>query len=382
MSKQDYYETLGVSKGSSPEEIKRAYRKKAMKFHPDTNSGNKEAETKFKEINEAYDVLKDPQKKSAYDQFGHSAFTSGMGGGAGGAGAGFGGFDFNNASGGFGDIFENIFSDFMGGQAGGQRGGRKPSLRGADLRYNVSISLEEAFFGLSKQIKIKKNDKCDKCDGTGSADKAKPKTCPECGGVGQIRTRQGFFSVNKTCPRCYGSGVIVENPCDKCNGTGAHQKSKTIDVKIPAGIDSGNRVKISGEGEAGFHNAPSGDLYLFINVEGHKKFYREGEHLIMDLPISFTTAILGGEIKLPLIDKTTVNVKIPKGIQYGEQLKVKSKGMSVINSSIRGDLFLNVKVLIPKKLSKKQEEIIKEFEEDGSSESKSFFKKIKEYIDL
>ena len=384
MAKQDYYELLGVQKGASDDEIKKAYRKMAMKYHPDRNQGDKTAEEKFKQINEAYEVLKDPQKKAAYDQFGHSAFENGMGGrGAGGfgGGQGFGGFDFNfggggaQGFGGFSDIFSDIFSDFMGG--GSPQGPQ--ARKGQDLRYDVSITLEEAFTGITTEISFRRNGKCKKCNGQGGE---KREVCPKCHGQGFINARQGFFVSQQVCPECGGLGYIITNPCRECNGTGVGAEVKKLEIKIPAGVDNGTRLRVKGEGEAGLTGNPSGDLYVYITIKNNKIFERDGKNLYINVPISFGLAALGGTIEVPTIDGTKAEVRVPKGIQTGEKLRLRGKGMTGINSAIRGDMYLNITVETPTKLTAHQEELLREFEEDRrkNGDSKNFFDKIKEWL--
>lgn len=385
MAKADYYDLLGIKKGASDDEIKKAYRKMAMKYHPDRNQGDKTAEEKFKEINEAYEVLKDPQKKAAYDQFGHSAFENGMGGGAGRGGFGqggfgAGGFDFNfgGGEGGFSDIFSDIFSDFMGGGASSRRGGQSRN-RGQDLRYDLVISLEEAFTGASKTISFRRNGKCSHCGGKGGDEVS---TCSKCHGAGVINVRQGFFMSQQVCPECGGTGYIVKNPCRFCNGTGVETEAKTLEVKIPAGVDNGTKLRVAGEGEAGFGGATSGDLFVYVMVRPSKVFAREGKNLILNVPISFTEAALGATIEVPIIEGGKAEVRIPKGIQSGERLRLRGKGMTGINSSLRGDMYLDITVETPTKLTAKQEELLRAFEEDRkkNGDSKNFFDKIKDWL--
>lgn len=383
MSKQDYYELLGVQKGASDEEIKKAYRKKAMQYHPDRNPGDKNAEEKFKEINEAYEVLKDPQKKAAYDQFGHSAFENGMGGrgGFGGQGQGFSGFDFNFGGGqgqgfsGFSDIFSDIFSDFMGG--GSQREQR--SSKGEDLRYDMTITLEQAFTGLTTEISFRRNGKCKKCGGKGGENKT---VCSKCKGSGYINTRHGIFLNQQVCPECNGTGYKITNPCRECNGTGIAVETKRLEVKIPAGVETGTRLRVRGEGEAGFAGSEPGDLYIYISVKKHRIFERENKNLYINVPITFGIAGLGGSIEVPMIEGGKVEVKIPKGIQTGEKLRLRGKGMPSLNSSIRGDMYLNINIETPTRLTAHQEELLREFEEDRkkNGDTKSFFDKIKEWL--
>lgn len=374
MSKQDYYDLLGVSKTASADEIKKAYRKSALKYHPDTNQGSKEAEEKFKEINEAYEVLKDPQKKSAYDQYGHSAFENGMGGAGGFGKGGFGGFDFGGGAGGFSDIFSDIFSDFMGGGRS-----QKRQARGTDLRYDIRISLEEAFTGTSQTISFRRNGKCKKCDGKGGEEVT---ICPKCNGAGVINVRQSIFMTQALCPECGGTGHIVKNPCTACDGSGIEVENKTLEIKIPAGVDSGVKLKLSAEGEAGPQGAPSGDLYVYISVKNSKVFAREGKSLYLNVPISFTDAALGAKIDVPIIEGGKTEVTIPKGINTGEKLRLKGKGFPSINGSSRGDMYLNITVETPAKLTAKQEELLRAFAEDRKENGgeESFLDKIKKWL--
>ncbi|MBP3616265.1 MAG: molecular chaperone DnaJ [Alphaproteobacteria bacterium] len=379
MAKADYYDLLGVTKGASDDEIKKAYRKMAMKYHPDRNPGDKSAEEKFKEINEAYEVLKDPQKKAAYDQFGHSAFEQGMGGAGRGGFGGFGngGFDFNfGEGGGFSDIFSDIFSDFMGG--GNSRRGSTRN-RGQDLRYDIVITLEEAFHGVSKTIQFRRNGKCSHCDGKGGENKT---TCSKCHGSGVINVRQGFFMSQQVCPECGGTGYVIKNPCHFCNGSGIEVENKTLEIKIPAGVDTGTKLRVSGEGEAGLGGSPAGDLYVYVMIRPSKVFEREGKNLILNVPISIGEAALGATIEVPIIEGGKAEVRIPRGIQTGEKLRLKGKGMTGINSSVRGDMYLDITVETPVKLSSRQEELLREFEEERkkNGDSKNFFDKIKEWL--
>ena len=380
MAKSDYYDLLGVQKGASDDEIKKAYRKMAMKYHPDRNPGDKSAEEKFKEINEAYEVLKDPQKKAAYDQYGHAAFENGMGGGAGGfgrGGFGTGGFDFSSS--GFSDIFSDIFSDFMGGGSSRSRGGASGHRRGQDLRYDIVITLEEAFSGTTKNISFRRNGKCKKCNGKGGDSVS---TCSRCHGSGVINTRQGFFMSQSVCPDCNGTGYTVKNPCSACGGTGMETESKTLEVKIPAGVDNGTKLRIAGEGEAGLGGAPFGDLYVYVMVRPSKVFIRDGRNLILNVPISMADAALGATIEVPVIEGGKAEVRIPKGIQSGERLRLRGKGMTNLGSGIRGDMFLDITVETPTHLTAHQEELLREFAEDRrkNGDSKNFFDKIKDWL--
>jgi molecular chaperone DnaJ len=378
MAKKDYYELLGVQKGASADELKKSYRKLAMQFHPDKNPGDAEAEKKFKEISEAYDVLKDEQKRAAYDRFGHQAFEGGMGGGGRG-GQQAGGFDFSSS--GFADIFEDLFGGFSG---GGQRGPAGPA-RGSDLRYNLGITLEEAFKGKQETVKVATSVSCDSCDGSGGEKGSKPMTCPTCNGRGTVRAQQGFFTIERTCASCQGNGKIIKDPCRKCAGSGRMRKEKTLSVSIPAGVEEGTRIRLAGEGEVGFRGGPSGDLYIFLGVKPHPFFIREGSSILCKVPIKFTTAILGGTVEVPTIDGSKVKVTVPEGTQTGHQFRLRGKGMSVMRSKERGDMFIQVSVETPVNLNKKQKDLLKDFEKAGgddeshSPQSEGFFSKIKEF---
>ncbi len=370
MAEKDFYKILGVSRDASDDEIKKSYRKLAMKYHPDRNKDDKTSERKFKEVSAAYEVLKDPEKRTAYDQYGHDAFRQGGMGGA----QGFG--DFTS---GFSDIFE----EFFGGGFGGASRQRGPS-RGNDLRYNMSISLQDAFAGKKSKIKIPSYTKCDLCTGTGSADKSGPSTCSTCNGHGKVRSTQGFFSIERPCPTCGGQGSSIKNPCLKCNGVGQVKKQKTISVTIPAGVDNGTRIRISGEGEPGQRGASNGDLYIFVNIQKDKIFEREEENIFCHIPISVTTAILGGEIEVPTIEGKKARLTIPSGTQSETQFRLKGKGMSILRQNRRGDMYVEAVVEIPVNLTSKQKSILREFEKEGgtskahSPKSQSFFQKIKE----
>ena len=350
---RDYYEVLGVSKNADAAEIKKAYKRLAMKHHPDRNEGDSSAEAKFKEAKEAYEILSDPQKRAAYDQFGHAGVNAGAGGpGAG----GFGGA-------GFGDIFDSVFGDIFG--AGGARGGNRV-YRGADLRYNLELSLEDAVAGTTVKIRVPKMVICDTCKGSGAKKGSSPVNCPTCAGQGQVRMQQGFFSVQQTCPQCRGQGKIISDPCGPCHGSGRVRDSKTISVKVPEGVDNGDRIRLSGEGEAGENNGPPGDLYVHIHVKDHPIFIREGTDLYCDVPISFTTAALGGELEVPTLDGK-VKLKIPAETQSGKMFRLRSKGVRTVRSSSKGDLLCRVVVETPVKLSSKQKDLLKQFEAEMQS---------------
>jgi molecular chaperone DnaJ len=373
MAKQDFYALLGVERGASQEELKRAYRKLAMQHHPDRNPGDKAAEQKFKDISEAYDVLKDDQKRAAYDRFGHAAFENGgMGGGPFGGAGGFGGFA---------DIFDEMFGDFMGGGRG--RGG--PS-RGADLRFNMEVSLEEAFAGKSATIRVPTLAPCETCTGTGAEPGSKPVSCPSCNGVGRIRAQQGFFTIERTCPQCAGAGRVIERPCKACQGQGRTRKEKTLQVQIPAGVEDGTRIRLAGEGESGVRGQAAGDLYIFVAVAPHRLFQRDGANIHCRVPIPMTRAALGGAVEVPTIDGGRAKVQIPAGTQSGHQFRLKGKGMSVLRSPARGDMYIQAVVETPMNLTKRQQELLKEFEKAGAEESTSpessgFFARVKEFFE-
>jgi molecular chaperone DnaJ len=372
MSKRDYYEILGVAKDASEADLKAAFRKLAMKYHPDRNPGDQEAEKQFRELNEAYDVLKDEQKRAAYDRYGHSAFANGNGASA---GAGFGGGNFS-------DIFEDLFGDFMGGGRR-QRGNPNAPTRGSDLRYNLEISLDEAFQGKEKEVRITTSASCGECEGSGSEKGSKPTICNTCGGVGKLRAQQGFFTVERSCHTCSGSGQIIKNPCKKCGGSGRVRQDKTLKVTIPRGVDEGTRIRLSGEGEAGSKGGSAGDLYIFLSIAPHRFFKREGADLHCQVPIRMTTATLGGFIEVPTLESTTARVTIPAGTQTGQQFRLRDKGMPIVHSSARGSIFVHVMVETPVNLSKDQKELLKKFDESGgkadtSPESSRFFGKMKE----
>ncbi|WP_099867121.1 molecular chaperone DnaJ [Pararhizobium haloflavum] len=377
MAKADFYETLGVKKGADEKELKSAYRKLAMKYHPDRNPGDEAAEQKFKEVGEAYETLKDPQKRAAYDRFGHAAFENGGAGGFGGGGFGAGG------QGGFSDIFEDIFGEMMGGAR--QRrstGGRE---RGADLRYNMEITLEEAYYGKTAQIRVPSSIQCDNCSGSGAKPGTHPTTCGTCHGSGRVRAAQGFFSIERTCPTCHGRGQTINDPCPKCAGQGRVTEDRSLSVNIPAGIEDGTRIRLAGEGEAGMRGGPSGDLYIFLSVKPHEFFQRDGADLFCSVPISMTTAALGGQFDVVTLDGSKTRVKVPEGTQTGKQFRLRSKGMPVLRSSQTGDLYIQVTIETPQKLSKRQRELLTEFEslssKENSPESAGFFSRMKDFFD-
>ena len=366
MSKRDYYEVLGVAKDAGKAELKKAYRRVAMKFHPDRNPDNAEAEEKFKEASEAYEILSDEQKRAAYDQYGHDGLA-----GAGGMGGGAGGF------GNFSDIFGDVFGDIFGGQGGGGRGG---PARGSDLRYNLRIGLEDAYAGMQKTINVPTSVQCKPCEGTGAEGGSEPVSCPTCSGMGKVRAQQGFFTVERTCPTCGGLGQIIKNPCQTCGGAGRVEKERALSVNIPAGVETGTRIRLAGEGEAGMRGGPAGDLYIFIEVAEHNLFDRDGVNLFCRVPVSMTTAALGGELEVPTIDGGKSRVKIPSGAQSGKQMRLRAKGMPALRGPSVGDLFLELAVETPVNLSSKQKELLKEFEKlgkDNSPESESYFSKVK-----
>ena len=381
MAKRDYYETLGVAKGASADEIKKGYRTKAKELHPDRNADNPNAEAQFKEANEAYEVLKDPEKKAAYDRYGHAAFEGGMGGGGGHRGGGFGGGGQGDFSSAFSDVFDDLFGDFMGGQRGG--GGRR-AARGADLRYNLGITLEDAYRGMQKSINVPTSVACDSCNGSGSEGGAEPTTCPTCSGMGKVRAQQGFFTVERTCPTCSGMGQIVKNPCKSCRGAGRVEKDRALSVNIPAGVETGTRIRLAGEGEAGMRGGPSGDLYIFIEVQDHKLFERDGPNLFCRVPVSMSTAALGGSIEVPTIDGGRGRVQIPAGSQSGRQMRLRGKGMPPLRGGGTGDMIIELAVETPVNLTSRQKELLQEFEKESSNnnpESSNFFSSVKSFWD-
>lgn len=378
MAKRDYYDVLGIAKGADADAIKKAYRQKAKELHPDRNADNPKAEAQFKEANEAYEVLKDPNKKAAYDRYGHAAFENGMGGGGGPRPGAGGQGDFASA---FSDVFDDLFGDFMGGRGGGRRGGAQ---RGSDLRYNLRINLEDAYAGLQKTIIVTTAVTCGACHGGGAEGGSEPQTCPTCNGMGKVRAQQGFFTVERTCPTCNGMGQIVKNPCKVCHGAGRVEKEKSLSVNIPAGVETGTRIRLSGEGEAGVRGGPPGDLYIFIEVNSHPLFEREGLNLYCRVPVSIAKAALGGEIEVPTIDGGRSRVKVPEGSQSGRQMRLRGKGMPALRGGASGDMMIELAVETPVKLTARQREILKEFDrlsEDNNPQGSSFFDSVKSFWD-
>ena len=378
MAKRDFYDVLGVGRGASAEEIKKAYRQKAKELHPDRNKDNPDAEAHFKEVNEAYDALKDPERKAAYDRFGHAAFEGGMGGGPRGGARAYGGGDFASA---FSDVFDDLFGDFM---RGGGPGGRQRASRGSDLRYNLRVMLEEAHKGVQKTVTVPTSVACTACSGTGAEGGAEPVSCPTCSGMGKVRAQQGFFTVERTCPTCGGAGQIVKNPCKTCHGAGRVEKERALSVNIPAGVETGTRIRLAGEGEAGLRGGPSGDLYIFIEVAEHPIFQRDGVNLFCRVPLTLSTAALGGEVEVPTIDGGRSRVKVPAGAQTGKQMRLRGKGMPALRGGHPGDMFIELAVETPVNLTARQKELLREFEKigaDNNPESSSFFRKVKSFWD-
>jgi molecular chaperone DnaJ len=378
MAKQDYYATLGVAREAGAEDLKKAYRKLAMQLHPDRNPGDKQAEAKFKELNEAYDVLKDEQKRAAYDRYGHAAFEQG-----GGPGGFSGGFDFS-AGGGLGDIFDQMFGDFMGGRRGA--GGR--ARAGADIRQAAEIELTDAFAGAKVSLRVPTRVTCDACSGSGSEDKTRASdTCTTCQGAGKVRAQQGFFLVERTCPTCGGQGRMIRNPCKVCHGAGTVQRERTLQVAIPAGVEDGTRIRLAGEGESGGQGAQPGDLYVHIAIRPHPMFQRDGASIFMRVPLRMSQAALGTDVEVPVVDGTKAKVKIPPGTQTGDQFRLRGKGFSVLRSAARGDMYIQVAVETPQNLTRRQRELMEEFEAEargngkGSPESEGFFSKVKEFFE-
>jgi molecular chaperone DnaJ len=373
MAKQDYYEALGVARGANGDEIKKAYRKLAMRYHPDRNPGDAASEARFKEINQAYDVLKDEQKRAAYDRYGHAAFD-------GSAGARPGGFDFAT---GFADIFDEMFGDFMG---GGARRGRTGGTRGSDLRYNLEISLEEAFAGKQATIRVPTSVVCEACGGAGAEAGTKPTACGTCNGAGRVRSQQGFFTIERTCPTCGGAGRVIKTPCKACGGAGRTRQERSLNVTIPAGVEDGTRMRLAGEGEAGLRGAPPGDLYIFLSVKPHRIFQRDGADIFCRVPIPMVTAALGGAVEVPIIDGGRDKVTIPEGSQSGAQFRLRGKGMSMLRSQARGDMYVQIQTETPVNLTRRQRELLEEFaresgEEVSSPESHGFFHRVKEFLE-
>jgi molecular chaperone DnaJ len=378
MAKRDFYEVLGVAKDAGADDLKKAFRKLAMQHHPDRNPGDASAEQKFREVNEAYDVLKDEQKRAAYDRFGHAAFEQGGGARPGGNG----GFEFTfGGGGGFADIFDEMFGEFMGGRRGAGGAGR-----GADLRYNMEITLEDAHRGKQSTIRVASLGACEACSGSGAEKGAKPVTCTTCRGHGKVRSQQGFFTVERGCPTCAGRGQTIDKPCRACSGEGRVRRERSLSVSIPAGVDDGTRIRLAGEGEAGSRGGPAGDLYIFLSVSAHDLFRRDGNDLHVRVPIPMTTAALGGAIEVPSIDGSRSRVNIPAGTQSSQAFRLRGKGMAVLRSQQRGDLFVETAIETPVNLTKRQQELLREFEKAGttektSPESAGFFSKVKELWD-
>ncbi len=376
--KADYYETLGVSREIDDKGLKSAFRKLAMQYHPDKNPGDASAEVRFKELAEAYEVLKDGQKRAAYDRFGHAAFQNGS------SGSGASGFrgDFSSS---MADVFDDIFGEMMGGRRGGQRQSTNGRERGSDLRYNMEIGLDEAFAGKTAEIGVPTTIQCDACIGTGAKPGTQPKSCPTCGGVGRVRAAQGFFSIERTCPSCQGRGQVIADPCGKCGGDGRLPEERKLSVNIPAGIEDGTRIRLAGEGEAGLRGGPAGDLYIFLSVKPHEFFQRDGADLFCTAPLSMIKASLGGEFEVTTLDGNTTRVKVPEGTQTGKQFRVRGKGMPVLRSPQTGDLFIQVTIETPQNLSRRQRELLEEFDEisssDNSPQSTGFFARMKEFFE-
>ena len=373
MAKRCYYEILEVERTASDQDIKSSFRRLAKDCHPDRNGGDKNAEQKFKELNEAYEVLKDPQKRGAYDHMGHAAFE------AHGRGQGFGP-DFASS---MSDIFDDLFGEFMGGRRSRQRSGGRE--RGADLRYNMEITLPEAFSGKTAQIRVPASATCTTCSGSGAKSGARPAPCPTCGGHGPVRAAQGFFTIERTCPGCQGRGDIINDPCSPCNGSGRVMQERTLSVNIPAGVEDGTKIRLAGEGEAGVRSGPAGDLYIFLSIKPHEFFQRDGADIFCRVPISMTTAALGGQIDVPSIDGEKSRVKVPEGTESGKQFRLKSKGMPVLRSKSTGDMYIQVEVETPKNLTRKQRELLEAFERESNREtspqSSGFFSKVKEFFE-
>ena len=374
MAKRDYYELLGIARAASDQEIKAAFRRLAKECHPDRCNGDTTSEQRFKEVNEAYEALKDPQKRAAYDRFGHAAFENGMAGHPHGFGADF------SAS--MSAMFDDLFGEFMGQRRPRQRSSRE---RGADLRYNMEITLAEAYEGKTAQIRVPTSVTCEACTGSGAKSGTAPSTCRTCGGVGKVRASQGFFTIERTCPSCQGRGEVIETPCPVCSGSGRVTRERTLSVTIPEGVEDGTRIRLAGEGEAGVRGGPTGDLYIFLSIKPHEFFQRDGADLFCRVPIAMTTAALGGQVEVPTIDGSKSKVKIPEGSESGKQFRIKGKGMPVLRSKQQGDLYIQVEVETPKSLTRKQRELLKEFEnasnESTSPASTGFFARVKEFFE-
>jgi molecular chaperone DnaJ len=375
MAKRDYYETLGVKRNATEQDIKSAFRRLAKESHPDQNPSDRSAEQRFKELNEAYEALKDPHKRAAYDQFGHAAFDGGM------RGAGGFGPDFASS---MSDIFDDLFGEFMGGRRGGgrQRTGRE---RGADLRYNMEITLAEAYVGKTAQIRVPTSVSCETCAGSGAKAGTRPTSCPTCAGMGKVRASQGFFTIERTCPTCHGRGEVIADACPTCAGSGRVTKERTLSVNIPAGVEDGTRIRLAGEGEAGLRGGPAGDLYIFLSIKPHEFFQRDGADIFCKVPISMTTAALGGQIEVPTVDGSMTRVKVPEGSESGKQFRLKNKGMPVLRSKMTGDMYIQVEVETPKNLTRRQRELLEEFERESRNEtsphSHGFFARVKEFFE-
>ena len=375
MAKQDFYDILGVVKSADADELKRAYRKLAMQYHPDRNPGDKSAEQKFKDINEAYDILKDDQKRAAYDRFGHAAFENGSRGPS----------DFGFAGGGFSGGFADIFEEMFGAMGAGRRA-QAGASRGNDLRYNIEVSIEDAFKGKQTTIRVNTFARCDTCTGSGAEAGTRPTTCRTCAGHGRVRTQQGFFTVERTCPTCQGAGQTIDKPCKACGGQGRVRREKTLSANIPPGVEDGTRIRLAGEGEVGVHGAAPGDLYIFVSIAQHPIFQRDGANIFCRVPIPFTTAALGGTIEVPTVEGSRTRVTVPAGTQSGHQFRLRGKGMTVLRSPVRGDMYINAIVEVPVNLSKRQQDLLREFEQEGENrktnpESEGFFARVKEFFE-